>query len=69
MVTDWDPDDMAKCAYHEAGHAIVAWSFNLVVQRVYLDVGENSGGTETDPLPDDVKLRVAIRADSGHVRA
>jgi len=39
----WDRDDMEKAAYHEAGHAIVAWSFDLVVGSVHLDLANNSG--------------------------
>jgi hypothetical protein len=53
---------MAKAAFHEAGHAVVAWSFGLVVHGVYLDVANNSGGMQIlpEPLPDDVTHRIAI---------
>jgi len=43
MATDWDPEDIEKAAYHEAGHAIVAWSLDLQVDGVYLDPVGNSG--------------------------
>ena len=39
----WEPHDMAAAAFHEAGHAVVAWSFCLRVDHVELDVANNSG--------------------------
>ena len=41
--TDWDPDDMAKVAVHEAGHAVVAWPFGLPLKRIYLDLATQRG--------------------------
>jgi ATP-dependent Zn protease len=32
MVTTWDRDDMAKVAFHEAGHAVVMWLFGRAHQ-------------------------------------
>jgi hypothetical protein len=28
-MTDWDHDDHEKSAYHEAGHAVVLWTFGV----------------------------------------
>jgi hypothetical protein len=28
-MTDWDHDDHEKGAYHEAGHAVVLWTFGV----------------------------------------
>jgi hypothetical protein len=40
----WDPDDKERTALHEAGHAVVAWSFNVVVGCIHLDpVGADQG--------------------------
>jgi hypothetical protein len=58
----WDREDMEKAAYHEAGHAVVAWSFDLVVRSVHLDVANNSGHAkiaDADRL-EDVTHRVAV---------
>ena len=41
-------------AYHEAGHAVVAWSLGLPVQAVHVSSGDASGGAEigdADQLP------------------
>jgi hypothetical protein len=46
MAITWDPVDMEKAAYHEAGHAVVAWSFGLPLARVYLDLEKEGGGVD-----------------------
>jgi hypothetical protein len=28
-MTDWDHDDHERGAYHEAGHAVVLWTFGV----------------------------------------
>src|SRR5664279_2825123 len=41
-------------AYHEAGHAVVAWSFGLQVQAVHVSDDDASGGAkiaDADQLP------------------
>jgi ATP-dependent Zn protease len=38
MATTWDHKDMEKAAYHEAGHAIVAWSIGLVVRSIHRSI-------------------------------
>ncbi len=52
---NWDPDDKERVAFHEAGHAVVAWSFDLTVEGIYLDLVNQSGHTE-------------ISADEGHLQ-
>jgi len=44
----WDPDDKERTALHEAGHAVVAWSFDLPLGSIYLDLEKESGGTTAD---------------------
>jgi ATP-dependent Zn protease len=58
----WDREDMEKAAYHEAGHAVVAWSFDLVVGSVHLDVANNSGHAKIADAHrlEDVTHRVAV---------
>jgi hypothetical protein len=46
MATTWDPVDVEKAAYHEAGHTVVAWSFGLPLARVYLDLEKEDGGVD-----------------------
>jgi hypothetical protein len=48
MATDWDPDDMAKVAVHEAGHALVAWLFGIPLKRIYLDLNSQGGAAVPD---------------------
>jgi hypothetical protein len=48
MATTWDPDDMEKVAFHEAGHAVVAWLFGLPLKRIYLDLKTEGGGVAPD---------------------
>jgi hypothetical protein len=38
--------DLEKAAYHEAGHAVVAWSFGVSVSGIYLDLQNESGHTD-----------------------
>jgi Peptidase M50B-like len=59
VTTTWDPDDMAKAAFHEAGHAVVAWSFCLSVEHIELDVRNNSGHVKMAP-PEEAVHRVAV---------
>jgi hypothetical protein len=41
----WNPDDKERTALHEAGHAVVAWSFGVaVVKCLYLDPKTHGGG-------------------------
>jgi hypothetical protein len=56
----WDGEDMEKAAYHEAGHAVVAWSFDLMVGGVYLDVANNSGHANIADAQD-ATHQVAVR--------
>jgi hypothetical protein len=41
----WDPDDKDRTALHEAGHAVVAWSFGVTVGCIHLDLENKSGHT------------------------
>jgi ATP-dependent Zn protease len=51
------PDDYLRgLAFHEAGHAVVAWSLNLRVETIYIrEIGAGSSGTKTAP-PDHLPL-------------
>jgi ATP-dependent Zn protease len=60
MATGWDPVDMEKAAFHEAGHTVVAWSLSLIVHHVELDVTGNSGRARIDDAKD-VTHQVAVR--------
>jgi len=55
MAADWDPADMEKAAFHEAGHAIVAWSLDLQVDGIYLDLAGNSGHAMIAPAKDRIQ--------------
>lgn len=46
MATAWDPVDMEKVAFHEAGHAIVGWLFGLPLKGICLDL-EKAGKLPT----------------------
>jgi hypothetical protein len=59
MATDCDPDDMEKAAFHEAGHAVVAWSLCLTVGHVELHVANNSGHARIADA-EDALHRVAV---------
>jgi hypothetical protein len=37
-------------AVHEAGHAVVAWSFGLTVAAVWVIADDASGGTDISPI-------------------
>jgi hypothetical protein len=39
----WGPDDKDRTALHEAGHAVVAWSFGVTVGCIHLDLENTSG--------------------------
>ena len=39
----WDPDDKERTALHEAGHAIVAWCFDVTGGHLYLDCVNQTG--------------------------
>jgi hypothetical protein len=41
----WDPDNKDRTALHEAGHAVVAWSFGVTVGCIHLDLENKSGHT------------------------
>jgi hypothetical protein len=45
MTPAWDPVDMEKVAFHEAGHAIVGWLFGLPLAYIYLDLEKEGGET------------------------
>lgn len=51
------PDDYLRAmAFHEAGHAVVAWSLNLRVERIQIrEIGAGSSATQTHP-PDHLSL-------------
>jgi ATP-dependent Zn protease len=44
-------DDYVRAmAFHEAGHAVVAWSLNLRVESIYIrEIGAGNSYTKTDP--------------------
>ena len=43
-------------AFHEAGHAVVAWSLNLRVESIYIrEIGAGNSATKTEP-PDHLPL-------------
>jgi hypothetical protein len=44
----WDFDDKERTALHEAGHAVVAWSFGVAVGCLYLDPKTKGGGAPID---------------------
>jgi hypothetical protein len=48
MATTWDPVDREKVAFHEAGHAVVAWLFGLPLVRIYLDLETEGGGAVSE---------------------
>jgi hypothetical protein len=48
-MTDWDPDDREKTAYHPAGHAIVLWTFGVPpTGGAHLDHETQGGRTATE---------------------
>jgi hypothetical protein len=48
MATGWDPVDMEKAAFHEAGHAVVMWLLGIPLKRIYLDLNSEGGGVNPD---------------------
>ena len=40
---NWDPAVTERTALHEAGHAVVAWSFGLTVGSIHLDLATQGG--------------------------
>jgi ATP-dependent Zn protease len=49
-------DHLRGMAFHEAGHAVVAWSLNLRVESIYIrEIGAGNSATKTDP-PDHLPL-------------
>jgi ATP-dependent Zn protease len=49
-------DYLWAMAFHEAGHAVVAWSLNLRVESVCIrEIGAGDSATKTDP-PNDLSL-------------
>jgi hypothetical protein len=52
--------DLEKAAYHEAGHAVVAWSFRVPVGGIYLDVQNESGHIDA-PSHKDMDIDIARR--------
>jgi hypothetical protein len=45
----WDPDDLERTALHEAGHAVVAWSFGVTVGCIHLDLEKEGGHAKIAP--------------------
>jgi len=45
-VTTWDRE---RTALHEAGHAVVAWSFGVTVGCIHLDSEKQGGHAEIAP--------------------
>jgi hypothetical protein len=45
----WNRDDKEKTALHEAGHAVVAWSFGVTAEHVYIDLETKGGGVDIAP--------------------
>jgi len=43
MATTWDPIDMEKVAFHEAGHAVVAWALGARPTRIYRGLEKQDG--------------------------
>jgi ATP-dependent Zn protease len=49
-------DYLRGMAFHEAGHAVVAWLLNLRVESIYIrEIGAGNSETKTDP-PDHLPL-------------
>jgi ATP-dependent Zn protease len=49
-------DYLRGLAFHEAGHAVVAWSLNLRVDTIFIrEIGAGNSGTKTAP-PDHLPL-------------
>jgi ATP-dependent Zn protease len=49
-------DYLRGMAFHEAGHAVVAWSLNLRVESIYIsEIDAGNSATKTDP-PDHLPL-------------
>jgi hypothetical protein len=46
---EWDPNDKERTALHEAGHAVLAWSFRVTVGCIHLDVKRQSGHAKIAP--------------------
>ena len=42
-MTDWNPGDMAKVTFHEAGHAVVMWLLGVPIKGIYLDLNSQGG--------------------------
>jgi hypothetical protein len=51
-------------AYHEAGHAVVAWSLGLQVGSIYVVADDASGGAQIDESANHLDLveQIAVRA-------
>jgi ATP-dependent Zn protease len=58
-------DYLRAMSYHEAGHAVVAWSFGLEVGNIYIreigagNAGAQIGGTDRLPLTDQLAALAA----------
>ena len=44
MATAWDPIDMEKAAFHEAGHGVLLWALGVPLVHIYLDLETEGGG-------------------------
>ncbi|WP_262265606.1 hypothetical protein [Microvirga yunnanensis] len=61
--TKADPTERRRVAFHEAGHGIVLWSFNIKVMRLYIcDSGDGqvAAGSPTHlPIRDQIAITMA----------
>lgn len=61
--------DRRQAAYHEAGHAIVSWSFGIKVTRLHVqDNGDGQTGADSPnhlPGPDQIAILMAGWAGAG----
>jgi len=45
----WHSDDVERTALHEAGHAVVCWSYGRIMTRLHLDDVKEGGQAHFDP--------------------
>jgi hypothetical protein len=56
MFDEFDPAliPLRRRCWHEAGHAVVAWSFGRVIARVWVDIPEGNGGCDLIALEEPI---------------